>query len=293
MPELYYVYNTSLATRRDGIRPLQCMWPLPQASWYASAYIPQNRCNQESQSCQNRRSGAEAKGKHIRSAQRTILTKVMKSLFDGNGLPTSQSEGTPPPNYPNYANNQRVTHNSGSDRSNSPVSHNETPAHPSNIAPQHIFDGVSSAEHAFQSPAIPAFQLRHPSPGSTSSFNDRNLEPPQTYEGLLQANTFLKTRVSELEVINDLYKGTVNQYEQGGAPQAEMLPKDSESQLRQSLDQALHREEDLKRQVDELEREVAELRGEQPESRPAKRSRISDSSEYPEPPQAFTNGLHA
>lgn len=188
-----------------------------------------------------------------------------------------------------------MSHNSGSDRSNSPVSRNETPAHPSNIAPQHIFDGVSSAEHAFQSPAIPAFQFRHPSPGSTSSFNDRNLEPPQTYEALLQANTFLKTRVSELEVINDLYKGTVNQYEQGGAPQAEMIPRDSESQLRQSLDQVLRREEelkrreeDLKRQVDELEREVAELRGEQP---PAKRPRVSN-SEYPEPPEAFSNGLH-
>ncbi|KAL9072425.1 MAG: hypothetical protein Q9161_003595 [Pseudevernia consocians] len=210
-----------------------------------------------------------------------------KSLFDSNGLPASQSEGTPPPNY---ASNQRLSHNSGSDRSNSPVSRNETPAHPSNIAPQHMFDGVSSAEHAFQSPAIPAFQLRHPSPGSTSSFNDRNLEPPQTYEGLLQANTFLKTRVSELEVINDLYKGTVNQYEQGGAPQAEMIPRDSESQLRQSLDQALRREEDLKHQLDELEREVAELRGEQSPAK--KRRRISD-SEYPEPPQAFTNGLHA
>ena len=95
--------------------------------------------------------------------------------------------------------------------------------------------------------------------------------------------------MSELEVINDLYKGTVNQYEQGSAPHAEMVPRDSESQLRQFLDQALQREEKLKRQVDELEREVAELRGEQP----AKRRRISESSEYPEPPQVYTNGLHA
>ena len=95
--------------------------------------------------------------------------------------------------------------------------------------------------------------------------------------------------MSELEVINDLYKGTVNQYEQGGAPQAEMIPRDSESQLRQSLDQVLRREEDLKRRVEELERELAELREEQPPAK--KRSRISD-SEYPEPPQAFTNGLH-
>lgn len=285
MPELYYVDNTSLATRRGGIGPLQRMWPLPQTSWHASTYLSQDRRNQESQSCQNCRSGAEAKGKHISKCPKHMLTMVTKSLFDGNGLPASHSEGTPPPSY---ANNQRVSHNSGSERSNSPVSRNETPTRPSNIAPQHIFDGISSAEHAFPSPAIPAFQLRHPSPGSTSSFNDRTLEPPQTYEGLLQANTFLKTRVSELEVINDLYKGTVNQYEQGGAPQAEMIPKDSTSELRLSLDQALRREQDLKRQVDELKREVAEFRGEQP---PAKRSRISDSSGYP-PPQAFTNGLH-
>lgn len=178
---------------------------------------------------------------------------------------------------------------SGSDRSNSPISCHATPAlqHPSNIAPQHLFDGVSLSDHAFQSPALPPFPPRHPSPGSTSSFNDRNLEPPQTYEALLHANTFLKTRVSELEVINDLYKGTVNQYEQGGAPQAEMVPRDTESQLRQSLDQALHREAELKHHVEELEREIAELRGEQPPA--AKKARL-DSSEYPEPP---TNVLHS
>ena len=194
-------------------------------------------------------------------------------------------------------NNRRVSHKTssgGSDRSHSPVSRTETPAlhHPSNIAPQHIFDGVSLNDHTFQSPALPSLHLRHPSPGSTSSFNDRNLEPPQTYERLLQDNSSLKTRVTELEVINDLYRGTVNQYEQGGAPQAEMVPQPPESQLKQALDQALRREEALKRQVEDLERENAELRGEQP---PLKRTRLSDNTanNYPEPPGTFTNGLHA
>ena len=155
-----------------------------------------------------------------------------------------------------------------------------------------MFDGVSLNDHTFQSPALPSLHLRHPSPGSTSSFNDRNLEPPQTYERLLQDNSSLKTRVTELEVINDLYRGTVNQYEQGGAPQAEMVPQASESQLKQALDQALRREEALKRQVEDLERENAELRGEQP---PLKRTRLSDNTanNYPEPPGTFTNGLHA
>lgn len=151
-----------------------------------------------------------------------------------------------------------------------------------------MFDGVSLADHVFQSPALP--QLRHISPGSTSSFNDRNLEPPQTFERLLHENTLLKTRVSELEVINDLYRGTVNQYEQGAAPQADMVPRDSEAHLRQLLEQSQRREQDLKHQMEDLERENADLRGEQP---PSKRARLSNGLEYPEPPQTFTNGLHS
>lgn len=133
--------------------------------------------------------------------------------------------------------------------------------------------------------------LRQPSPGSASAFLDRNSEQPQTYDGLLQANTALKTRVSELEVINDLYRGTVNQYEQGSAPQAEMVPRDSgAAQLRQLLEQAERRERELKNKVEELEHEIADLREEQP---PSKRSRLSDDPEYPEPPQVFTNGLQS
>ena len=68
---------------------------------------------------------------------------------------------------------------------------------------------------------------------------------------LLQDKSSLKTRVTELEVINDLYRGTVNQYEQGGAPQAEMVPQPPESQLKQIIDQVLRREEALKRQVED------------------------------------------
>lgn len=205
-------------------------------------------------------------------------------------VPQSET-GTPPSGTVNHTRLPHKTSSGGSDRSNSPVSRTETPAlhHSSNIAPQHMFDGVSLAENIFQSPAMP--HLRHPSPGSSSSFNDRNLEPPQTYEGLLQANTVLKTRVSELEVINDLYRGTVTQYEQGGAPKAEMVPRDSDAQLRQLLEQSQRREQEWKHKVEKLEHEVADLRGEQP---PSKRARLSNGSEYPEPPQIpFTNGLHS
>ncbi|KAL6719883.1 GATA zinc finger protein 3 [Lecanora helva] len=213
-----------------------------------------------------------------------------KSLFDGNGLPVPHPEaGTP-----NMLNNQRAPpqHSSGhSNHSNSPVSNTETPGaqHPSNIAPQHLFDGVSLTDHVFNSPTMS--HLRPPSPSSTSAFLERNSEQPQTFDGLVQANTLLKTRVSELEVINDLYRGTVNQYEQGSAPQAEMVPRESsESQLRHLLEQSQRRERDLKQKVEELEHEIADLRGDQP---PSKKARLSNEPEYPEPPQAFANGLQS
>lgn len=165
--------------------------------------------------------------------------------------------------------------------------------HPSNIAPQHMFDGVSLAEHAFQAPGIPPHH-RQPSPGSSSSNNDRHLEPPQTYEALLRENTVLKTRVSELEVVNELYRGHVSQYPQGqaAAPPAEMIPRDTESELRATLGDVQRREDDLKRQVEELQSRLAEHEGDEP---PAKRAKKANDPGYPEPPQAAfdTNGLHA
>jgi GATA-binding protein len=205
---------------------------------------------------------------------------VAQSLFDGNGLPASQSV----PHKPHASSNG----------SNSPASHADNPSvsQPSNIAPQYIFDGVSIADHTFQASGIPPNHLRHQSPSSTSSPNDRHLEPPQSYENLLRDNTVLKTRVSELEVVNDLYRGHVSQYSQGqaAAPQAEMIPRDAESQLRVALLQAEQHEVDLKRQVEALQRRIADLEGEPP----AKRARKSDDSNNSELPEAAssTNGLH-
>ena len=159
-----------------------------------------------------------------------------------------------------------------SNHSNSPVSRTVTPAinQPSNIAPQHIFDGISLPNHDSNSPSLPSLNIRHPSPGSTSSLNDRHLEPPQTYEGLQVAYSNLKTRVSELDVINGLYRSEIDQL----------------SHFRHLYEQSQRKENDLKRRVDELENEIDELRG-GPGPR-AKRPRLSNETpEYPEPPQAI------
>ena len=121
--------------------------------------------------------------------------------------------------------------------------------------------------------------LRHPSPGSTTSLNDRHLEPPPTYDALQQQNTTLKTRVSELEVINDLFRGRVAELEQNDR-RAQMM----QEQLRQALDHSKQQENELKRRLDDIEHEIADLR--ETDSLPRnKRPRISDVSEYPDPPQ--------
>lgn len=67
------------------------------------------------------------------------------------------------------------------------------------------------------------------------------MEPPQGYDALSQANQALRTRVSELEVINDLFKGRVTQLEAS--------------------------ERDAQMKVAELEKRIAELEADGPSSR--------------------------
>lgn len=132
--------------------------------------------------------------------------------------------------------------------------------HNSNIAPQHMFDSVTFADAAMNAPSgLANLQLRPPSPSSAAAA-DRNSDAPQTYEGLLAANTSLKTRVSELEVINELFRGRVAELEQSDATarRSEMIVRDSEVRLRRSLEESHRREEDLKRRVSELESQLAE-----------------------------------
>jgi GATA-binding protein, other eukaryote len=175
--------------------------------------------------------------------------------FDTNGLPaTAPDMGTPPFNMHNPRRSSQKASSGASDRSHSPVSRTDTPhmQHDPNIAPQHIFDGVSLNDQVFQpSPSLPGLHLNHPSPGSTSSLNDRHLEPPQTYEQLFVANTQLKTKVSELEVINIMQR---------------------ESAAREVSDLTAEVDE-LKRQVQELQQSLQERDAGQP---PSKKARLSD-----------------
>lgn len=150
-----------------------------------------------------------------------------------------------------------------------------------------MFDSVTLGEQGLNSStSLPNLQLRNPSPTSTSSVNDRLFDAPQTYEDLLAANTSLKTRVSELEVINGLFRGRVAELEQSDATarRSEMVMRDSEARLRRTVEEAQSREEELKRRIFELELQL----GEQGtytgnigiDGNPSKKIRLSDMVDY-------------
>ena len=133
--------------------------------------------------------------------------------------------------------------------------------HDPNIAPQHMFDGVSLHDHQFQTPALP--QLGgHPSPGS--------LDQSMTYDALLAQNAVLKTRVSELEVIN-------------------MMFSDNESNLRRERDEAMQAQEAFKRRIEELEGQ--HLHGEEM-AHPNKRARIEYDTEEQQREEHAMAGSH-
>lgn len=129
----------------------------------------------------------------------------------------------------------------------------DTPGNP-NIAPQHIFDTVSLSAD-FASPSLPAF-IRHPSPSASSlNGNASNLEPPNSYDALQAQNQHLRTRVSELEVINDLFRGRVTELEHAEqeARRSERMKDEEAERYKSDLDTANARVDDLQKRLAELE----------------------------------------
>jgi GATA-binding protein len=140
------------------------------------------------------------------------------------------------------------------------------------------FNGADLSDHQFHTPSMANMGMRQMSPGrsDTSMNGDRHLDVPQTYEQLIAANSSLKTRVSELEVINELFRGRVTQLEQdeANARRGEEMRRESEHNLRILLEESHRRENMFKKRLDEYEIQLGELRdGTGP---PSKKMRLSD-----------------
>lgn len=124
-----------------------------------------------------------------------------------------------------------------------------------------------------------------PGPGNGRAPSPLNGEGvPQTHEEMLALNSGLKTRIDELEVINDLIQRRLQHYETygtGAAPatgaglvdgghdaaqlEAQLRAQidalaGSEAQLRSQLEESHRRENAMKRRLDEMEQELKEAK---------------------------------
>jgi GATA-binding protein len=176
----------------------------------------------------------------------------------------------------------------GLDDTNSPISRTGTP----NLYGSHMGPIYQNIDDQFQAQQLSGF------PGSDgraqSPLNGDRLDMPQTHEQLLATNASLKTRVSELEVIQELYRGRIQQLEQEEVNrQAQEKNKteadeqlhaqlavmnETQAQLQKELEESHRRENMLKRRLDELEVELKDAKEsiDSHETRRAKRTRIDD-----------------
>lgn len=146
----------------------------------------------------------------------------------------------------------------------SPVSRTASPMYNPHLQ---AFPGMEGAP--FQAD-LPSF-VSDTSPGRAASpMNGGAMDAPQTPEQLMAANASLKTRVSELEVINGLYRGRLSQLEADEA-RARQEKHDQSSaaadadrraeEIQRHLDDSHHRENLLKRRLDEIEVELKDNEG--------------------------------
>lgn len=211
-----------------------------------------------------------------------LLTSSSQTVFDnGNGMGMGMEQarsqaGTPPPGSMGHRRTSQKSANGHSEGSHSPISRTATPSMYGNHLP--TYNGHSLDDpYGHNSPSLPPMHLRQPSPGrSTSPLNGaQGLEVPLTFEQLIAQNSSLKTRVSELEVINELFRGRVAQLEQdeANARRGEEMRRESEQDLMRRLEESQRRENQLKHRLDDVERELSEVRDGAPR---AKKMRVAD-----------------
>lgn len=147
-------------------------------------------------------------------------------------------------------------------RSGTPSQQHQHQQNP-NIAPQHIFDTVSMPADSFASPG------------------PHHLEAPQSYDAVVAQNNALRTRVSELEVINDLFRGRVSELEsseQEARGEVEALKRELESLKKENTSVNIT-EEAPQPQNQEDEREHEHGQEQEEQEREPKRARTDDGPE--------------
>ncbi|KAH7189492.1 uncharacterized protein B0J16DRAFT_339759 [Fusarium flagelliforme] len=192
---------------------------------------------------------------------------------DANGFDTTGQAAAAAAHAARQASHNKANGHDGE----SPMSRNGTPSM--------YAHGLSSfmVDDPYQSGFVATGEGRATSPMN----GDRKNDGPLTQEQLIAQNSSLKTRVSELEVIIELFRGRLAQLEQQEASTSVELnqtrseldtTRDSEAQLRAQLEDSHRRENSLKRRLDDLELELQAVHsvGSGSDERPAKRPRTTD-----------------
>ncbi|KAK3293922.1 uncharacterized protein B0H64DRAFT_175525 [Chaetomium fimeti] len=191
------------------------------------------------------------------------------------------------------------------DDTNSPISRTGTP----NLYASHMGPMYQNLEDQFQAQQLSGFG--GPDGRAPSPLNGDRLDMPQTNEQILATNASLKTRVSELEVIQELYRGRIQQLEQEEANrQAQEKSKteaneqlhtqlsvmnESHAQLQKELEESHRRENMLKRRLDELEVELKDAKEslDVQDNGRAKKPRLNDAAPTTEEAEAELTSLPA
>lgn len=173
------------------------------------------------------------------------------------------------------------------DDTHSPISRTGTP----NLYASHM-PMYQNLDDQFQAQQLSGFG--GPDGRAPSPMNGDRLDMPQTHDQLLSTNASLKTRVSELEVIQELYRGRIQQLEQEdmnrqaqekNKTEAEVqlraqldATSEAHAQLQKELEESHRRENMLKRRLDELEVELKDAKEaiETQDSGRHKKARVED-----------------
>lgn len=162
-------------------------------------------------------------------------------------------------------NQARKSVNGNLEGADSPISRTGTPSMYNQSLPSFMVDDP------YNGASVPNFGASGDGSGSPM-----NGDSPQTHEQLIAHNSSLKTRVSELEVINELFRGRLSQLEQQEAAarrgqevssveqtqlRAQLeTSEETQKQLRTQLEDSHRRENSLKRRLDELELELKQAK---------------------------------